>query len=233
MEESDPSQKPTTVHGAYLPTRKTIEGHPDRLQLLVAAFGALVVGALYFALPERLTVGPSWLLLVLEAALLLVPLTSVFFIRHALPYRLTRGLALGLLAVLTAALVGSLLLLVNNLPTFHQGKDLLRPAALLWCINILVFAVWYWEIDGGGPVNRYKAGHEAADVQFPQQVGGNTRGWAPGFIDYLFLAFCGATALSPADTVPLSRRAKSLMMIEALISLLIVVLLVARAVNIG
>ena len=78
-----------------------------------------------------------------------------------------------------------------------------------------------------------QAGHEAADFQFPQQLGGNTSGWAPDFIDYLFLAFCSATALSPADTMPLTRAAKLLMMCEAIISLLIIVLLVARAVNIG
>ena len=96
-----------------------------------------------------------------------------------------------------------------------------------------MFATWYWEIDGGGPRKRLIAGHQAADFQFPQQIGGNTSGWAPGFIDYLFLAFCSATALSPADTMPLARRAKLLMMGEALISLLILFLLVARAVNIG
>ena len=206
---------------------------PDAAQLLVATVGALLIGVLYLVLPGQLTVGPNWLLLVIEVVLLAVPIISAFFIRRLLPHRLARGLALGLLVVVTAALVGSLVLLINNLSFFHQGGLLLRPAALLWGINVLVFAVWYWEIDGGGRVSRHQAGHQAADFQFPQQIGGNTSGWAPGFIDYLFLAFCSATALSPADTMPLTRRAKLLMMIEALISLLIVILLVARAVNIG
>jgi uncharacterized membrane protein len=103
-------------------------------------------------------------------------------------------------------------------------------AALLWFFNILVFALWYWELDGGGPWKRHLSGHQAADFLFPQQVSGNS--WVPHFLDYLFLAFTGATALSPADTFPLSRLAKTLMMIEAILSLTVVAVLAARAVNI-
>jgi uncharacterized membrane protein len=227
-EQQEPAAKP-----AAQPAPDASEGIPDSAQLLVATVGALLIGVLYLVLPEQLTIGPSWLLLVIEAALLALPVISAFFLRRRLPHHLARGLAMGLLMVVTGALVGSLLLLVNNLSFFHQGGLLLRPAALLWGINVLVFAAWYWEIDGGGRVRRHEAGHQAADFLFPQQVGGNRSGWKAGFIDYLFLAFCSATALSPADTMPLTRRAKLLMMVEALISLLIVILLVARAVNIG
>src|SRR6266581_4758280 len=83
---------------------------------------------------------------------------------------------------------------------------------------------------GGGPWKRHLSGHQAADFLFPQQVSGNS--WVPHFLDYLFLAFTGATALSPADTFPLSRLAKALMMIEAILSLTVVTVLAARAVNI-
>jgi uncharacterized membrane protein len=106
----------------------------------------------------------------------------------------------------------------------------LRAGVLLWLSNILVFAVWYWEIDGDGPVHRHQRGHPAADFLFPQQS--MDRPFAPGFVDYLFLAFGFATALSPADTAPLTPRAKLLMMSEALISITIIALLVARSVNI-
>jgi uncharacterized membrane protein len=206
---------------------------PDAEQMAIAAVGALLIGVLYVVLPENLTIGPDWLLLVIEAVLL-TPLVVVgVILRRTLPYRVARGLAIALLVVVTAALVISVVLLVNNLGAFRRAGDLLPSAALIWGINVLVFATWYWEIDGNGPLSRLQAGHEAADFQFPQQMGGNTSGWAPGFIDYVFLAFCSATALSPADTVPLTRRAKLLMMCEAMISLLIIVLLVARAVNIG
>jgi uncharacterized membrane protein len=206
---------------------------PDAVQIAIATVGALLIGVLYIVLPEGLTVGPGWLLVVVEAVLLAPLLIVGAIMRRTLPYRIARGLAIILLAVVTIALIGSVILLVNNLGEFRRAGDLLPSAALIWGMNVLVFATWYWEVDGGGPRSRMKTSHQAADFLFPQQVGGNTSGWAPGFIDYLFLAFCGATALSPADTQPMTRLAKLLMMCEAIISLLIIVLLVARAVNIG
>jgi uncharacterized membrane protein len=205
---------------------------PVAPQLLIATLGALLVGALYFALPEEVALGPRWLLVVVEAVLLAPSLVAILLARRALPFRVARSLALGLLVVLTAALIGSLALMISHISCLNQASDLLRPAALLWGINVLVFAVWYWEIDGDGPVKRRLRAHEAADFLFPQQVGGNRSRWAPGFIDYLFLAFCFATALSPADTPPITRRGKLLMMAQAVISLLIIVVLVARSVNI-
>ncbi|MBF6589656.1 MAG: hypothetical protein IVW57_03875 [Ktedonobacterales bacterium] len=212
--------------------QQNADRRPDEAQLVIAAGGALLVGVLYYALPEGLSLGPRWLLLVLVLVLLLPPLVVVVGMRTVLPFRVARGLALVLMGVLAAAQVGSLALLVTHLPRFTRGGQLLGPAGVLWGINVLVFAVWYWEIDGGGPVKRQLKQHEAADFLFPQQLRDNKTHWAPGFVDYLHLAFCFATALSPADVVPLTHRAKLLMMAEALISLLIVVLLVARSVNI-
>lgn len=210
---------------------------PDTAQLGIATGGALLVGLLYLILPERLALGPKWLPLVVELLLLAPPLVAVFFLGRRLPYRIARGLALGLLVVLTVVLVGSVVLFVlelTTLPASEQlhGPDLLRAGGLLWIINILVFAVWYWEIDGEGPLSRLQAPYIAADLFFPQQQQGNPTRWAPGFIDYLFVAFCFSTALSPADTAPLSRRAKALMMGQAAISLTIIALLVGRSVNI-
>ena len=195
-----------------------------------ALAGALAIGILYLALPENLTFGPSWLLLVIEAVLLL-PFILASIFRHPLRHITGRVTGLTLLGVVTAGLAGSIALLINTLPT-EKGVVLLRSAALLWCTNILVFALWYWEIDGGGPRKRLNSGHQATDFMFPQQVDGNSTKWAPHFVDYLFLAFTGATALSPADTYPLTRSAKALMMIEAVLSMIIIVLLAARAVNI-
>jgi uncharacterized membrane protein len=195
-----------------------------------ALAGALAIGILYLALPEKLTFGPSWLLLVIEAVLLLPFLLASIF-RHPLRHIMARITGLTLLGVVTAGLAGSIALLINTLPT-EKGVVLLRSAALLWCTNILVFALWYWEIDGGGPRKRLNSGHQATDFMFPQQVDGNSTKWAPHFVDYLFLAFTDATALSPADTFPLTRPAKALMMIEAVLSMIIIVLLAARAVNI-
>jgi hypothetical protein len=210
------------------------EERPDAVQLAIAAAGALLVGLLYLTLPERVIVGPSWLPLVLESVLLAPPLVAVFLVRRRLPYRIARGLALGLLAVVMAALITSVVLLVVTLPSESPAKAraLLGAGAMLWVINILVFGFWYWEIDGGGPLSRVKAPYLAADLQFPQQQNGNPTRWVAGFIDYLFVAFCFSTALSPADTSPLTRRAKVLMMAQAGISLMIIGLLIARSVNI-
>jgi hypothetical protein len=218
------------------------ESAPDLSQVVVAAIGALLPGALYIALylalPRRLPGTPIWLppiWLPLTIAFLLVTpaLVSRAVFRRHLPYRVTRSLALALLGVVTATLVGSLALLVS-LVTHHTVKPgaLLLDAALLWGLNVFVFAIWYWEVDGGGPLRRHRRGYAPVDYLFPQQARTDLGRWRPGWVDYLFLAFCFATALSPADTMPLTHRAKLLMMVEALISLLILVLLVARSVNI-
>lgn len=196
-----------------------------------AVIGALAIGVLYLALPGHLTFGPSWIPLALEI-LLFIPLIFSWATRRPLKQRTIRLLALLLLGVVTTGLAISITLLVITLPTNRQASTLLSSAALLWCSNILVFALWYWEIDCGGPHQRFHSDHQAVDLMFPQQIGGNKTGWAPQFVDYLFVAFTGATALSPTDTYPLTRKAKALMMIEAMLSIIIIILLAARAVNI-
>jgi uncharacterized membrane protein len=121
-------------------------------------------------------------------------------------------------------------LLILTLPADRHASNLLRSGTLLWSFNILVFALWYWELDGGGPWKRHLSRHRAADFLFPQQVNGKS--WEPRFFDYLFVAFTGATALSPADTMPLTRKAKALMMLEGVLALTLTVILIGRAVNI-
>ena len=195
--------------------------------LAIAAI--VVIGIIYAALPSNLRIiEPNWLLLVIEAALIL----PLLLIHQRLSPTTIRLFVLILLGIITIALAAGITLLVVTLPKNSQGLILLRSAVLLWVFNVLVFALWYFDIDGGGPYQRHLSNHQATDFMFPQQVDGNTTGWAPLFVDYLFLAFTGATALSPADTFPLTRKAKTLMMIEAIFSLVIIVLLAARAVNI-
>jgi uncharacterized membrane protein len=214
-------------------TKKEGYLHPqDVPQLLAASIGALLVGGIYLALPDKLTVGPPWLLLVLIIVLLLPAITAVAFEERALPRHVIRRFILGLLLVLMLALIGSLGLLLIKLPSIDKGAILLRSGILIWSSNVLISAVWYWEMDGSGPIRRRAMKHVATDFQFPQQSDGNTKGWAPGFVDYLFLSFCTSTAFSPADTVPLTRRAKLMMMVEAIISMMILALLIARSVNI-
>jgi len=159
-----------------------------------------------------------------------VPLAVDVLTAWNLSHKVRRLLVLVPLGVSTLALIVGVALLILSLPTDTHATNLLRTAALLWAFNILVFALWYWEFDGGGQWKRHLAGHRAADFLFPQQAAGEH--WVPHFLDYLFVAFTGATALSPADTYPLTRLAKMLMMLEAVLSLTVIGILIARAVNI-
>jgi hypothetical protein len=206
---------------------------PDIPQLVVSAAGSLLVGVLYLVLPEQVTVGPGWLLLVLEVLLLSPPIIAAIFWGRHLPYPIARGVAFILLTFLTLALILSVVLWISDLTsTSLKGQDLLKSGVVLWASNVLVFAVWYWELDGNGPRARRLTALKAHDFRFPQHEEGNPTGWVPGFVDYLFLAFCSATALSPADTMPMTQRAKLMLMAEAVLSMVIIVLLVARSVNI-
>ena len=144
-------------------------------------------------------------------------------------------------SVVTLALGISLALLVSRLPAHKDTPNqLLRSAATLWVCNILVFACWYWRLDAGGPHQRaLRRSHTAGAFLFPQMVldpdlrreMGEDQ-WSPGFVDYLFLAFNTSTAFSPTDVPVLSSWAKTLMMVQAAISLATIALLAARAVNI-
>jgi uncharacterized membrane protein len=195
-----------------------------------AAVALLIVGALYAVISETLTFGPRAFLLALVAVLVVPLLTAHQRGRH----RLAWLLGLGLIALVTVAVVISVFLLISN--SFGgqtPAPALLEDAALLWIINVVTFAVWYWEIDRGEQAWRHREGHVSEDFLFPQMNldGKTARVWSPDFLDYLFLAFNTSTAFSPTDTAILSRRAKVLMMVQALLSLLILAVLVSRAVN--
>ncbi len=199
-----------------------------------AMIGIFATGVLYLFLPEKLIIGPNWLLLAIEGVLM-APFAVAWLTGFNLRHFTFRLLALSLLFITTIALAIGLALLIQTLPGNNHAVNLLQSAVLLWSLNILVFALWYFEIDGGGPLKRHLTGYKPADFVFPQQQLQSLNPdeeWYPLFFDYLFLAFTGATALSPADTFPLTRRAKMLMMIEAVLSMTIIILLAARAVNI-
>jgi uncharacterized membrane protein len=195
-----------------------------------AALALLAVGALYTVISGDLTFGPRAFVLGL-VAVLLVPLMTAH-LRGS--HRVARWLGLGVVGFVTVAVVVSAFLLVSSaLKSGTSAPSLLRDAALLWVINVATFAVWYWETDGGGPAKRRRDEHRSEDFLFPQMNlgGGAARGWSPGFLDYVFLAFNTSTAFSPTDTAVLSRRAKVLTMVQALLSLVILAVLVSRAIN--
>lgn len=210
------------------------ENPESRWPPLIAVVAA---GGLYAGLPPYLSVGPRWLLPAVAGALAVAALVA-----HRAGYHRS-NIVLGhvLSAVLTGFLAWSVGLLVAALPGRKEAPvDLLRSAAGLWGTNVLVFGLWYWRLDAGGPHKREaKAGHETGAFLFPQMTlegpaarESDGRPWSPRFIDYLFLAFNTSTAFSPTDVAALSRWAKVLMMTQALISLAVVVLLAGRAVNI-
>lgn len=193
----------------------------------------LAAGCMYLGLPEELSVGPRWLLLSIILALLF-PLVIT---HRSGRYRLNHILALIADGILTLFLIGSLSFLVEGLPSHRESpRALLQSAAGLWLTNILVFALWYWRLDAGGPhMREHATGPIDSAFLFPQMTrtdGESSRPWAPHFVDYLFLAFNTSTAFSPTDTAVLSRKAKLAMMVQALISLMILALLAARAVNV-
>jgi len=202
---------------------------------------------LYITLPPRLTIGPVWAAPTI-VLVLLVPLSILAPRRHE-ETRRTRFWSIILIAIVTFFNLASMLLLVAAFfrpekIALHQPGYLLRTGAQIWFTNVLVYALWFWEIDGDGPDARAHASAATEfsniDFLFPQiqmtVASGGTSScvdplWKPQFFDYLYLAFTNATAFSPADVMPLSRQAKGLMMAESLVSLITVAIVLARAIS--
>jgi hypothetical protein len=147
-----------------------------------------------------------------------------------------RWLSLAAVALVSAANAASIVLLVHLLVNGAQANAalLLRAAVHLWVVNVLLFALWYWQLDGGGPAARPTCEPHGRDFLFPQQAEPSllAGGWHPMFLDYLYVSFTNAAAFSPTDTMPLSRWAKMLMLVQSAMSLSLGVMVVARAVNI-
>lgn len=214
------------------PPREAPLRHEPHWPAVVAVLGALV---LYGTLPERFTVGPSWAIPALEF-LLLLPLALVRPSRSAEQSQRRRQLALVLTALLSVANAVSLGLLVHYL--LHgqttDGTLLVKSSIEIWLTNVVVFALWYWELDRGGPSARCLPDCREPDFLFPQMTSPQhaPREWRPGFVDYFYVSFTNSTAFSPTDTMPLTTWAKLLMGFQSAISLLTVVLVASRAVNI-
>jgi hypothetical protein len=200
-----------------------------------AIIAVLATGSIFLFMPERLTFGPNWLLLV-AVGVLIVPTVITWRMGNT---NVNYFLGLSISAVITSALVWSLVTLIAGLPGKKETpEELLRAAVALWIANVLVFACWYWRLDAGGPHERdLRKFHTDGAFLFPQMTlpAGSKllkASWRPGFVDYLFLAFNSSTAFSPTDVPVLSRWAKLLMMVQSSISLGTLAILAARAINI-
>lgn len=214
--------------------RSHLDKPEPRWQALLAL---LAVAGTAFALPPWLSLGPRWLL----PLLILVLLVPTVFAHHTGRHSLNHILGTLINAIITFSLISSVVLLVVGLPTQSKesSPDLLRSGAALWLSNVLVFALWYWRLDGGGPnVRDERRAFGSRSFVFPQmQVEKSEHdrfgitGWRPGFVDYLFIAFTTSSTFGPTDAPILQRWAKSLAMLQAFISLTIVVLLISKAVG--
>lgn len=190
---------------------------------------------LQLALPDRFVVGSRYLMPTVELFLLLA--LFVTSPRERLLHTLTRRMNAVLLIAITSVANGyGLFAVANELlkgGRMNNGRELILTAINIYLTNIVIFALWYWEMDGGGPVERHREPVYEADFYFPQgQTELEKIKWHPTFVDYLYLSSTNAMAFSPTDTMPLTRRAKMLMLAQSTVSLVAVALVAARAVNI-
>jgi hypothetical protein len=189
---------------------------------------------LHLALVEQVSLGPRWVMPAVEGALLLA-LVVIAPARAPAHAGRRRGFALAVIALVSAANVVSLGLLVHYLigGGSVDGGSLIGSGVLLWATTVLLFAVWLWEMDRGGPAARHGEPDAQPDLLFPQMdpsVG--PPHWRPGFGDYLYTSLTNATAFSPTDVMPLTHSAKLVMALESVTALATLGLVVARAVNI-
>jgi uncharacterized membrane protein len=203
--------------------------HPiNRKELWIAELTLIFAAALQLTISDELRIGPKYFV----AAMLLLLIFGISFTaprRHLGKSASHLTISTLLIGIVSLANAGELALLVNAL--LHNsdlpGKSLLTGALAIFLTNIIVFSLWYWELDSPGLSGRHNKENE--DFQFPQSTRGN---WKPLFFDYLYLSLTNSTAFSPTDTMPLTHAAKLLMSGQALIALITVVLVTARAVNI-
>lgn len=215
---------PPPAHGEY--------HWPPQLTVVAAI-------VLQLLLPDRLVAGPKWILPALEG-LMLVALVIASPQRLEAPHSVRRVLTLCLTAIVSIANGISLVLLAHlllnrGLSNGNQGHQLIIAGSEIWLTNVMIFSLWYWELDRGGPGVRAAGLDGRPDFQFPHmtdEVAALYPGWRPQFADYLYLSLTNAAALSPTDTMPLSVAAKMIMGFQSLISLVTIGLVVSRAVNI-
>ena len=212
----------------------------QRWPVSAAVIFALVLQSL---LPKQLELRPQWLHFVLyglEGALLIILFAAnpIRIERMSQPLRVA---SIFLIFLITASNTASAASLVREIVTNdlhlspqHAAVDLFLSGAAIWGTNVIAFALWYWEFDRGGPVDRLKGTRPYPDLLFTQMSEPELtpEGWGPHFVDYLYFSFTNATAFSPTDVLPFARWAKLTMLVQSAVSLLLGILVIARAVNI-
>jgi uncharacterized membrane protein len=215
--------------------RRFTEGE-SRIPVTIAIGVAI---ALQLLLSNRVANHPKWVLPAL-AFLLLVGIVAANPRRIDHQSRRIRGATLLLIAIMSLANMASAARLILDLirgEGIHDPGDLLLAGGAIWLTNVIVFALWYWMFDRGGPVARLLVKNSYPDLLFPQmtcdpELDLVQPGWKPDFFDYLYTSFTNATAFSPTDVMPMSRWVKMTMMLQSAVALLLAILVIARAVNV-
>ena len=214
-------------------------GNPEsRWPVLVALISAMVMQG---AIPKRYTVVPRWPLLAMEVALVVV-LLIINPVRLTRATRLGKGASLLLLAAITIDNTASAVVLDYHIVTGTVSNDaalLLGSGAAVFITNIIVYGIWYWEIDLGGPFARAGVTERTPEQRYPDFLFPQMdvrrlapSDWEPRFLDYLYVSLTNVMAFSPTDTMPLTRRAKAMMSLQALVAVSTIALVFARAVNV-
>jgi uncharacterized membrane protein len=229
----DPRNTVRALEGHLGPAWRRVTREEPRVPVTIAI---LVAIGLMLALPDRVANHPRWLFPGL-AVLLLVGIfvaksTRVDWRSRAL--RIASLLLIGVMSIANATSAARLILDLVRAEGIRDPGELLLTGAAIWLTNVIVFSLWYWEFDRGGPVERAVGSRPYPDFLFPQMTSPELAPpeWEPAFVDYLYLSFTNATAFSPTDVMPLSRWAKLTMLAQSAISIITLVLVIARAVNI-
>ena len=216
------------------PVRREPAAAEARWPMVGAIVAAIVLTVL---LPDDIRLGPQWVLPAIEG-LLLVAVIAADPRSVTRRSRELRVLSIGLVSVLVLGALWSTVVLIDDLihggPETNSAGDLLEAGSIVWASNSIAFALLYWELDGGGAAARWHRAPLHPDLAFPQHLnpGVGPPEWRPRFIDYLYLSFTNSTAFSPTDVMPLVPWAKIAMAVQAAVSLGILGLVIARAVNI-
>ena len=203
----------------------------------LVTLAVIAVFVLLLLLPARVRVFPIWVGCALVSALI-APMVALSLAADKKRWLHIESTATLVFIVITGfALLYNLQFLLSQMVRGEvklTGFTLLTSSIAVWATNVLIFSLVYWRIDRGGPEARANQATPKPDWLFPQQTVPELapNGWCPSFIDYFFLAFCTGTAFSPTDALPLTSRAKALMMLESVLSLVTIITVLARAINI-
>ena len=234
MREHDQEPAPSSPDNHRMPAWRR---HTEGETIVGSCLAVITVSTLHWFLDDELSLGPRWLVPAVSAVLIVV-LIGVHPHRMHKQSMSARAVGLVTLAVLALANVTAGVRLVSQILGRKGGSSdplhLIMSGASIWIANVIIFGLLYWAFDRGGPAARALGLRQYTDFQFPQMADPSSAppDWEPTLVDYLYLAFTNATAFSPTDVMPLTRPAKMAMMVQSTLSVVLIAVVLARAINI-